>query len=134
MVCCLMGAMRRIVRLGVVVIALGAPGLAVADDKVVDCAQSPATSVTADDSSYVFKGACKFVGVNGDRNVVTIESVDVLQVLGGKNKITVRVVDSLDLDGKWSLDNEVVWKSAKSGGKPTLTGSQISKNKVTRAR
>ena len=98
------------------------PALASADktftgtkDGAWDCAKEPSVRILRGEGTFIFKGACKAITVQGGNNKLTIESVDALQITGGGNQITVGTLDSVAIVG---ANNQVTWKKAKSGEKP----------------
>jgi hypothetical protein len=125
-----MGLVKIIVALALML----SPSIAVADKDFLsgtgdtwDCGTDPTVNVNTSKGTYVFKGACKTINLNGSSTTVTIESVDELNINGASNKVTVDAVDAINVNG---ASNTVAWKKGKSGDKPTAnvvgTGNKVS--------
>jgi hypothetical protein len=95
-----------------------------------DCAKEPNVHILHGEGSYVFKGHCNVITVEGGNNQLVIEAVDALRVVGGNNTIDVGALDSASIIG---AHNRLTWKRAQSGDRPQITAIGAD-NKVGQAR
>ena len=54
-----------------------------------DCAKEPNVHILHGEGSYVFKGNCSIITVEGGNNRLVIEAVDALRIVGANNNIDV---------------------------------------------
>jgi hypothetical protein len=83
-----------------------------------DCTNEPNVHILHGEGSYVFKGNCGIITVEGGNNRLVIESVDALRIVGGNNTIDVGTLDSASIIG---AHNTLTWKRAKSGDRPQIS-------------
>ena len=92
-----------------------------------DCSTDPVIEV-AGDGTWTITGPCKSVTVDGADHQMTIASVDVLRVNGSSNVVDVEEVGTVSVLG---ADNKVTWHKAKKGSKPVIKGAGVG-NSVTK--
>jgi hypothetical protein len=102
-----------------------APVLAHADKTFIgtaqgawDCAKEPSVHIMRGEGSYVFKGACRIVTIEGGDNRLTIEAVDNLRIVGGSNVVDVGTLGAASIIG---ADNKLTWKAARAGDRPKIS-------------
>lgn len=83
----------------------------------VDCATDGSSTINTNEGTFTFKGTCKSIIVNGNKNVVTIESVGTLSVNGNENTTNAGSVDLIAASGN---NNKVTYKK---GAKIANTGN-----------
>jgi len=83
-----------------------------------DCKKDPAVTINVSDGTYVFKGACTSISVNGSTDRLTIESVDRLTINGNDNTIDADTASRITVNGN---ANKVTYK--KGGPKISNLGS-----------
>jgi hypothetical protein len=134
-----MRGMRMLIGLWIVV----TPALAMADKTfnegngaTVDCKQDPNVTINTNAGKYTFTGACKHVTVNGNKNALTIDTLDALNVNGNENKATGKTVKQLTVNGSKNAvdlvsvdeivvngkDNVFNYKKGVTGAGPKIDG------------
>jgi hypothetical protein len=99
-------ATRYHVRVKTLLLLLLVPAVAFADKSYVDghgeawdCAKDATVSIDANDGVYTFKGACKSITINGNKNKLTIEGSTKLSINGNENKVDITSVEAVATTG-----------------------------------
>lgn len=95
-----------------------------------DCAKEPSVHIMHGGGRYVFKGSCRTISIEGGDNQLTIEAVDLLQVVGAGNAVEVGTLDTAKIVG---ADNRLTWRRARSGDRPKVSVIGAD-NQIARAR
>jgi hypothetical protein len=86
--------------------ALLLPSLALADKHFMsdhggtwDCASDPMVNIMTNDATYVLKGACKKIDVNGNHDTIHVEAAERVVINGNDNTVDAGKLVSLAING-----------------------------------
>jgi hypothetical protein len=70
-----------------------------------DCASDPMVNIMTNDATYVIKGACKKIDVNGNHDTVHVEAAERIVINGNDNTVDVGKLVSIAINGNTNTVN-----------------------------